>query len=289
MPSRSVQHDRSWGGEAISTPTRTAGVPRWPLLPSLFPPPPLFFCMQVTARAATAGRRRCLGLSRATKYVATKASGGIRRLCPPPLSAPSRSLSCRSSHGLRLASQSCKVCRIALPPWSARRNICRSGLALRDIRCSPYLPYGIRGPQATVRAMRPGSHHTAPTIRTAAGSVVEGRSGRGGASAQASQPRAAKSASGRSTILSQTSPAPCRGDGPGPSHSSPTRREFRTTAQGSSAPRLSSSINPTRAFGIWSRCSATLSLHERSPDQREARRAGGGKNQCRATRRVCNG
>ena len=101
----------------------------------------------IAARVATAGRRRCLGLSRATKDVTTKDSEGmpfaIAGLVRPPVLYLGR-----SSHGLRLASQSCKVCRIALPPWSARRNICRSGLALRDIRCSPYLPYGIRGPQA---------------------------------------------------------------------------------------------------------------------------------------------
>jgi hypothetical protein len=88
-----------------------------------------------------------LGISRATKDVTTKASEGmpfaIAGLVRPPVLYLGR-----SSHGLRLASQSCKACRIALPAWSARRDICRSGLALRDIRCSPYLPYGIRGSRA---------------------------------------------------------------------------------------------------------------------------------------------
>ena len=154
---RRSQRNMTILGWEATIPTRTAGVATWPS--SLLAAVPQG-CSQTAARWANraspqadsgkggnCGPRRCLGLSRATKDVTTKASEGmpfaIAGLVRPPVLCLGR-----SNHGLRLASQSCKSCRIALPAWSARRNICQSGSALRDIRCPPYLQYGIRGPQA---------------------------------------------------------------------------------------------------------------------------------------------
>jgi len=86
-------------------------------------------------------RRRLggLGISCATKDVATKASDGTAHanaaLMRPPVLCPDQ-----SNHGPRVVSQSRKSCRMTPHAWSARRNIRQRRSASRDIRCLPSPP-----------------------------------------------------------------------------------------------------------------------------------------------------
>jgi len=151
MPSRSAQHDHPGVGsdqtDAHCRRRYMAILPTRGSAPGRFPASILRQGWQL--RAGADG----LGLSRATKDVTTTASDGMP-FALAGLMRPRVLCLCRSSHGLRLASQSRKACRIALPAWSARRNICRSGSALPDIRCSPYLPlWHALARRRTVRAM----------------------------------------------------------------------------------------------------------------------------------------
>jgi len=74
-----------------------------------------------------------------TKDASTKASVG-RSLATSDLARPLALCLGRSNHWQRVAMQSRKLCRTALPVWSALRNIYPRASALRDIRGHPCLP-----------------------------------------------------------------------------------------------------------------------------------------------------